>query len=154
MFPSLEIAETHYRMVHAKNKDAWNGQNSNGTTAATLLPCNLCDNTFQQRAHLLQHLKAYHGVSNPERRFLDNPFMNNSSPSPAPRLIAAKPRPKLLPVASFHHNSEFTRSVRPQSQSLLRVNPTPAGNHHATLGNLMGLINKGSISLSISTIGN
>ncbi|OXA56911.1 zinc finger protein 236 [Folsomia candida] len=176
VFPSLEIAHAHLRQAHHhptkkstnQKKTSSNSNGFAGSSAAggqTSLPCNLCDNTFQQRAHLLQHLKAYHGVSNPERRFTDAAFPTpgttaNSNPidemmtppSATPRQMVTNNHNKFkqFPLSGSLLHKSFGK---PQIRSLIGFqNTMQCKNDEGSLESLMGLINRGSISLSLSKV--
>jgi hypothetical protein len=178
----MESAQAHLRQAHGKkNYNANQGNNNNNnknnvkvknnTSSLSSFPCNLCDNSFQQRAHLFQHLKAYHGVSNPERRFTEPSFnaaTNITPPLPPPqsrpikipqRQIVQQPNKKQQPIKqqqfpSFHQQQGsllVSKSMgKPQIRSLLGSMHASMNNKQdeGSLGSLMGLINKGQLSLS------
>ena len=83
-FPTFEIASTHVKHAHGKPVT------SSSTGASFTLPCNLCENTFQDQDLLLQHLKAYHGVSNPENRFMGGQGGDGQMQSSPPRSLIIK----------------------------------------------------------------
>lgn len=140
-FPTFEIASTHVKHAHGKPGPS-SSNNNNNNNGASSLPCNLCENTFQDKSLLLQHLKAYHGVSNPENRFMGGDSQMQSPPRQVPIINKIKVKP----------SSANSRASLP-SFGKAQLTPSNYNNNNVSkqngsLGSLVGLINRGSISLS------
>ena len=124
---------------------------------ASNLQCNLCEQTFQHRLLLTQHLQTYHGVSHS-----DNLFQNvQETQFTNPRIFNNSYKTQQsfnIPTSKNFYKTPQSGNNLKSPQSLVKKRPTsvkaklnslgidvPAD---GSLGNLMGLINRGSLSLS------
>ncbi|CAL8126494.1 unnamed protein product [Orchesella dallaii] len=96
------------------------------------IPCNLCDQKFRDRGMLLSHMTTVHGL------------IVNSPPG--------------LPKSAQQQQQRFAANtqINPKPANVFKnPNPKPAGSISAnSLGSLMDLINKGSITLSFHPVKN
>jgi hypothetical protein len=167
VFARKEAAVEHIRSVHVHSLNKKSPQQQTPPPPNQAFPCDLCDNAFQQRVHLNQHMKSYHGVSAPSGvsdQAYQQPNMRLEQVT-RNRNTSGRPEIRRNPV----QNPQVNNNNRPMSNNPRSLLQKPRANNNShtvlnvpmkterdvnrSLGNLMGLINRGSLSLSVTTTG-
>jgi len=139
-------------MDHIRNMHPSSSNSNTPAQGQASFPCNLCDSVFNQKTHLSQHLKSYHGVSTPkvDPRMQAVGGINSVRPMIPVRNIrqhVASPSPTQRATNLRNNQSLLIKNKNLQAMPR-QLNNNAGGEGNLDLGSLMGLINRGSLSLS------